>query len=100
MLKETRNEFIFVVELPKGIEKKDIRIKIEKNRIEIRARMKKELKIVKKGYLALERSENALYHAFVIPSKIIIPEKAKKIFKNGKLKIVVPKKKKKLEMKK
>jgi len=79
-------------ELP-GIDKKDIKVKIEKNRMEIKAEQKKEKETKKKDFYKKERSYSGYYRSFTLP-ETVMPSKAKKTFKNGVLKIIIPKAKK------
>ena len=78
-------------EMP-GINQKDIKISIEKNRIEIKAEQKEQTEIKKKNFYRQERSYTGLYRAFNLPTAVN-PKKAKTTLKNGLLKIVIQKEK-------
>jgi len=91
-IEDKKNKIEITAELP-GIDKKDIKTKIEKNRMEIKAEQKKEKEIKKKDFYKKERSYSGYYRSFTLP-ETVEPGKAKKIFKNGVLKITIPKAKK------
>lgn len=78
-------------EMP-GINQKDIKIHIERNRVEIKAEQKQETAIKKKNFYRQERSYTGFYRAFNLPTAVN-PKKAKTVLKNGLLKIVMPKEK-------
>lgn len=80
------------VDLP-GIEKKDIKITVQKNFLEIYAEKKNESKIKKKNYFAQERSYSGYHRKIALPTSID-SNKTKVEFKNGVLKIELPKLKK------
>lgn len=78
-------------EMP-GINQKDIKISIEKNRIEIKAEQKEKTEIKKKNFYRQERSYTGFYRAFNLPTAVN-PKKTKTTLKNGLLKIVMQKEK-------
>lgn len=104
-LYETDKEFIAEVDIP-GVDKKDIKVNVTEDAIEIKAEKKNELKQEdkKKGMFRLERSFAGFYRNFPLPHNVY-SEKANAEYKDGVLKITVPKmkveekKKKLLEIK-
>lgn len=92
---ETENEIVAEVELP-GIDKKDIHISVSENSIEIKAESKHQTEQKKKGMYRLERNYAGFYRNFVAPYGIET-EKTKASYKDGVLRIVAPKKAKKVE---
>ena len=78
-------------EMP-GINQKDTKIHIEKNRVEIKAEQQQETETKKKNVYRQERSYTGFYRAFSLPTTLN-PKKAKTMLKNGLLKIVLPKEK-------
>ncbi|MDD3263782.1 MAG: Hsp20/alpha crystallin family protein [Candidatus Nanoarchaeia archaeon] len=88
---ETENEFIIEVEIP-GIEKKDIKIDLNNNSIDIKAESKNEYKTKenKKGFCKIERNYTGFYRHFSLPENIDI-DKSSAEYKEGLLKITIPK---------
>jgi len=88
---ETDKEIIAEIEMP-GVDKKDIKIQIDKNGIEIKAENKAEIKQEnqKKGIYRFERNYSGFYRYFSLPS-YADTEKANAEYKNGILKIIIPK---------
>lgn len=74
-----------------GFEKKDIKVKISKNVLAVKALKKKESKIQKKDFYHHEKSFRQFSYFTSLPG--INEKKAKINFKNGVLKIKAPKKK-------
>lgn len=96
---ETENSVVTEIEMP-GVNKKDIKINLEKDRIEVKSETNTENKHEdkdKKMY-RYERSYSGFYRQFRLP-EYVDSDKAKAEYKNGILKITVPKKKE-LEKKK
>lgn len=104
-LYETDKEVIAEVDMP-GVDKNDIKVNVTEDAIEIKAEKKNELKQEdkKKGMFRLERSFAGFYRSFALPNSVD-PDKANAEYKDGVLKITVPKlkieekKKKLLEIK-
>lgn len=102
---ETDKEIIAEIDMP-GVEKKDIEVNVSEDGIEVKAEKKHEASIEdkKKGMFRFERNYSGFYRCFSLPSNAD-PNKATAEFKNGVLKIKVPKlkiaqkKKKLLEIK-
>ena len=88
-IENKKNELAITVDLP-GIDKKDIEINVEQDRIEIKAQKKKEAEVKKKNFYKQERAFSGFYKAFSLPA-IVNPDKAKSSFNNGILKISLPK---------
>ncbi len=88
---ETEKEVRAKVELP-GIDKKDIRLNITDDHIEIKAEKRHEKKEEKKGVFRSEHSYSGFYRSFVLP-KNADASKAKAQYENGVLRITIPKSK-------
>ena len=88
---ETDKEVIAEIELP-GVNKKDIKVNVSEDGIEVKTESKYENKVEdkKKGMYKLERSYSGFYRKFALPSNVD-PKKAEAEYKNGILKIKVPK---------
>lgn len=99
-LLETDKEVIATAEIP-GIEKKDIKIELTEDRLEVSAETKHEEKKEDEGYVYRERHTGSYYRSISLPSPID-PDNAKATFKNGVLEIKMQKtevkKKKPLEI--
>ncbi|MEM4368419.1 MAG: Hsp20/alpha crystallin family protein, partial [Candidatus Anstonellales archaeon] len=78
-------------EIP-GVEKKDIKVTVDDNSVEIKAESKFEEKKEdkKKGYYRLERRYSGFYRCLELP-KSVDKEKAKAEYSNGVLKVTLPK---------
>ncbi len=104
-LYETDKEVMAELDMP-GVDKKDIKVNVTKDSIEIKAEKKKEVKEEdkKKGMFRHERSFAGFYRSFALPNNVDA-DKANAEYKDGVLKITVPKlkieekKKKLLEIK-
>ena len=104
-LYETEKEMVAELDLP-GVDKKDIKVNVTNDSIEIKAEKKNELKQEdkKKGMFRLERSFAGFYRSFALPNNVDA-DKANAEYKDGVLRITVPKlkigerKKKLLEIK-
>jgi HSP20 family protein len=87
-----RDKEIFVkAELP-GIDKKDLEISITNNQLVIKAKTCHEEKEEKGDYLRQEISKSELYRSVLLPGDVDV-DKVKTSFKNGVLKITLPKQK-------
>jgi HSP20 family protein len=75
-----------------GFEKKDIKVNLTDDKVEITAEKTHEKKIKNKGFFHEEKSYRSFYYHTNIPA--INANKSKVEFKNQKLKITAPKKKK------
>jgi HSP20 family protein len=96
---ETDKEVILEVDLP-GVDKKDIKINISKDNVEIKAEKKdKKSKEDKKGLYRLERSYIGYHRKYSLPSEIDF-DNSDAEYIDGVLKITMPKKEIKSEDKK
>lgn len=95
---ETNKDVIVAVDLP-GMDKKDIVLKVTENMVEIQAQKKEEMKVEKKGFFKHERSYSGFHRVLSLPATVK-SEDAKAEYKNGILKITVPKKQPTLAVKK
>jgi len=86
---EKENEIVVKADLP-GIDKKDIKIKVEPDAVVISGEVKKEKKEKEENYYIEERVYGSFYRAIPLPSEVD-PEKAQAKFENGVLEIVLPK---------
>ena len=85
------DEIIFEVKLH-GVNKEDIILSFINNSLEIRAKKQSEIKINKKNYYKHEKEFSEFYRKFPLPLNVDA-EEAKSEFKNGILRITIPKKK-------
>ncbi len=88
-IEDKKTELVLTADLP-GIDKKDIKINIENNKIEITAEKRKEKEEKTKNFFRQERSYSGFYRSMTLPSAID-PNKTKADFKDGVLKITMPK---------
>lgn len=86
---ETDNEYVIKVDLP-GLTKKDIQINAHDNVLTIEGERRKESKEEKAGYLRNERYFGTFKRSIMLPASIM-DENIKASFKDGVLKINVPK---------
>jgi HSP20 family protein len=89
---EKKKEILVKAELP-GFSKKDIDVTIIGNRLVIKANTCNEAKVEEGNYLKQEISSSKVYRSLALPADVI-GEKVKKTFKNGILKLRIPKMKK------
>ena len=86
---ESDKEIIATAEMP-GIEKKDIKINVTEDMLEISAETKQEEKKEEKGYIYRERRSGSYYRAISLPSPVD-PDNSKATYENGVLEIKMPK---------
>jgi HSP20 family protein len=86
---EQDKEIIATAEMP-GLEKKDIKINITEDMLEISAETKQEEKKEEKGYIYRERRSGSYYRAISLPSPVD-PDNSKATYENGVLEIKMPK---------
>jgi HSP20 family protein len=86
---ETDGEYIVEAELP-GLSKKDIQINCQDNVLSIEGARKQDHKEERPGYLRSERSFGAFKRSIILPATII-EDKVKASFKEGVLRVTVPK---------
>ncbi len=83
-MKETSKEVVLELNLPE-FSRKDIKVNIKKNSLQVKAEKKTEKKVQKKGYYHEEKTSRVFSYFTTIPT--IDPKKAKVSFKKGVLKI-------------
>ena len=94
-IREEGNNLVIEADLP-GVKKENIEINIDEDRLTIKAETKKAREEKREGYLRRERSYSGFYRSITLPASVV-PEKAKASYKDGILRIVVPKKEKKVK---
>src|SRR5689334_9955496 len=87
---ETEGEIVVKAELP-GMERKDIALHLEKNVLSLRGERRFEKETKEDNYHRIERSYGTFSRAFSIPASVD-EEKIRADYKDGVLKIVLPKK--------
>ena len=87
---ETEGEIVVKAELP-GMERKDITLHLENNVLSLRGERKFEKETKDENYHRIERSYGAFSRSFAIPATVD-EEKITADYKDGVLKIVLPKK--------
>ena len=88
-IQETDKELIITAEMP-GVSKEDIKVNVYDNTIEISAKVKKEEKEEREGYIRRERRAGRFYRAISLPCEVDA-KKAKATYKNGILEVRLPK---------
>ena len=88
-IEDLGKELLVKVDLP-GITKKDIKLDISENSIEISARHKDESKKNNKNFLKKERTELSYYRVLPLPVKVL-SAKAKAKLSDGILSVIIPK---------
>ncbi|MEM0159555.1 MAG: Hsp20/alpha crystallin family protein [Candidatus Micrarchaeaceae archaeon] len=83
------NELVIKVDLP-GVDKKDVKVNVEKESVTVAAQTSKEKEDVGKNYYYSERSSSGYYRRIPLPVAID-SKKAKATFKDGLLEVVLPK---------
>ena len=87
---ETEGEIVVKAELP-GIDRKDITLNLEKNVLTVKGERRFEKETKEENYHRIERSYGAFSRAFSLPATVD-EEKIKADYRDGILKIVLPKK--------
>ena len=101
-VKETENSVTASIEIP-GVEKKDIELNVTENSIEVKVEKKAEKEVKEKGSYSYEAKSHSFYRALPLPAEVKSSE-AKADYKNGILRVEIPKvkvlevKKKKIEI--
>ncbi len=85
---DRKTDIVVTADLP-GVDKKDIRINVSGDVLEISAERKAEREETEKGYLRHERSYNRFYRSIRLPAPVE-KNKAKALFNNGVLEIILP----------
>ena len=88
-VRESDKEYTMEVELP-GLTEKDIEVKVENNLLTLSSKKEEDKKEDRKGYLIRERRRFEFARSFSLP-KEVDREKINAEFKNGLLKLVLPK---------
>ncbi len=83
------NKLVVKVDLP-GVKKKDIKLDVTDNSLEVSAEHKEEEEEKRKNFLRKERSEVSYYRTLPLPEKVIA-SKAKAKLIDGVLNITIPK---------
>lgn len=86
---ETEDEVVVLAELP-GFDKDDFKLELTENRLVLRGEKKQAREERNQGYYYSERSFGAFARSITLPCEII-PEEAKAKYKNGFLRITLPK---------
>jgi HSP20 family protein len=89
---DRKKEVVVKAELP-GFEKDDLDVSITNNQLVIKAKTRSEEKEEKGDYLRREISENEVYRSTLLPADVD-DSKVKTSYRNGLLKLTIPKKKK------
>ena len=87
---ETENEIMVQAELP-GVDRKDLTLNLENNVLTLKGERRFEKETKQENYDRIERSYGAFSRAFSIPA-IVDEEKIRADYKEGILKIALPKK--------
>ena len=87
---ETESDIVLKAELPE-VNQKDIQINIEDNVLSLKGERKFEKETKEENYHRIERSYGSFSRSFTLPGSIN-KEKVKASYKNGVLKITMPKK--------
>ncbi|MBI2523222.1 Hsp20/alpha crystallin family protein [Candidatus Woesearchaeota archaeon] len=91
-VRETENSVIANIEIP-GVEKKDIELNVTENSIEVKVEKRAENEVKEKGSYSYESRSHSFYRALPLPAGVKADE-AKAEYKNGLLKVEIPKVKK------
>src|SRR5262249_22352944 len=87
---ETENEIMVQAELP-GVERKDVTLNLENNVLTLKGERRFEKETKQENYHRIERSYGGFSRAFSVPA-IVDEEKIRADYKDGILKIALPKK--------
>jgi len=88
-IRETKENVIVTIELP-GIAKEDIIIEISGNILVVKAEKKAKEEVKKEGFYKFERSYKGFYRQLALPA-FVNAEKATTEYKDGILKVTMPK---------
>lgn len=88
---DRKKDIVVKAELP-GFEKDDLDVSITNNQLVIKAKTRSEEKEEKGDYVRREISENEVYRSTLLPADVD-DSKVKTSYKNGMLKLTIPKKK-------
>jgi HSP20 family protein len=102
-IRETKNSVIAILEIP-GVNKKDIDLNVTENAVEVKVQSKAEKEVKGKGSYSYEARSHQFYRALPLPAEVKADE-AEATYKDGVLRVEMPKvkkleaKKKKIEVK-
>jgi len=96
-IKQRDDEVIVEINLP-GIEEKDIILNVTNDFLEVKAKKEYKTEIKKKGFYKHEEKSSGYYRKISLPTEVKA-EEAKTEFKNGVLKVRIPKAKQKFARK-
>ena len=88
-ISEDESEYLIKMDIP-GMDKKDIKVNYQDGRLTVTGERKTESKEEKKDYIRQERYRGSFYRSFTL-SDAIKDEEIQANFKDGVLKLVVPK---------
>ncbi|MBI3027597.1 Hsp20/alpha crystallin family protein [Candidatus Woesearchaeota archaeon] len=91
-MQETGNSVIATFELP-GVAKEDIQLNVAEDRVEVKVEKKAEKEIEEKNNYSYEMRSHSFYGALPLPSDVIA-ENAEASYKDGILRVEIPKAKK------
>ena len=86
---ETNGEIVAEIELP-GVEPKNINIEVEDDVLKVEARSERQEEVKEKGYYRKETGTRYFKRVVALPTKVL-REKAEAEYKDGILKITIPK---------
>lgn len=87
---EQNGNIVLKAELP-GVDDKDVEVKVENNVLTLRGERKLEGEVKRENYHRIERAYGGFTRAFTLPS-VVDTEKIKADFKDGVLRMTLPKK--------
>lgn len=90
-MSETDKEFLVKLDLP-GIPKEDIAVHVEDHQLTVSGERKEESREEAENYLRMERSYGRFFRSIPLP-KNSVADKVKAEFKNGEMRIHIPKEK-------
>ncbi|QTD37633.1 Hsp20/alpha crystallin family protein [Polaribacter batillariae] len=89
-IKENENDFIVEVAVP-GMDKKDFKIDLDNDVLTISSEKKTENEKTDDNYTRKEYSYMSFRRSFTLPKGVVDSDKIKANYKNGELKITIPK---------
>lgn len=97
-MQETGDSVIIKLDMP-GVNKEDVQINVKDSLLEVKAHKKREARTVREGYYKQERAFSGFYRALQLPANVD-SENTEVDYKDGVLKITIPKKERAKEKKK
>lgn len=98
-VRSTEKAIVITAELP-GLEEKDIDVSLEDNVLRIKGEKKQESETKEEDYYKMERAYGAFHREIALPADGLDIKKAEASFKNGVLRIRLPKAEQKTKTKK